>query len=71
MDDGRMTITEVAIRIGVTPKTIIRWEKSGKVNRPKRDWRGWRVYDKIDFRKIKEFKETIIYFEEDGDGKAD
>lgn len=69
MNDGRMTITDVAERIGVTPKTIIRWEKSGKVTRPKRDWRGWRVYDKNDFRKLKEFKETIIYYGEDGDGK--
>ena len=64
MNDGRMTITDVAERIGVTPKTIIRWEKSGKVNRPKRDWRGWRVYGKDDLRKMREFKETIIYLEE-------
>lgn len=69
MNDGRMTITDVAERIGVTPKTIIRWEKSGKVTRPKRDWRGWRVYDKNDFRKLKEFKETIIYYEEGGNEK--
>ena len=69
MNDGRMTITDVAERIGVTPKTIVRWEKSGKVNRPKRDWRGWRVYDKNDFKKIKAFKETIIYIEEDNNGQ--
>ncbi len=68
MNDGRMTITNVADRIGVTPKTIMRWEKAGKVNRPKRDWRGWRVYDKFDLRHLKDFKETIIY-EEDTDGK--
>ena len=68
MNDGRMTITDVAERIGVTPKTIIRWEKSKKVNRSKRDWRGWRVYDKNDLKQLKDFKETIIY-EEDGDGK--
>jgi len=63
------SVTEVAAMIGVTPKTIVRWEKSGKVNRAKRDWRGWRVYDKDDFRRIKDFKETIIYVEEDGNGK--
>jgi len=65
LNDGKMTITDVAGRIGVTSKTIIRWEKSGKVDRPKRDWRGWRVYDKADLRKLKDFKETIIYVEED------
>lgn len=61
MSNGKMTITDVADRIGVTPKTIIRWEKSGKVNKPKRDWRLWRVYDKEDFKKLKAFKETVIY----------
>lgn len=68
MNDGRMTITEVSERIGVTPKTIIRWEKAKKVSRPKRDWRGWRIYDKNDLKILREFKETIIY-EEVGDGK--
>ncbi len=56
-----MTITDVAERIGVTPKTIVRWEKSGKVRRSKRDWRGWRIYDKDDLKKLKEFKETVFY----------
>jgi len=63
--NGRMTITDVAERIGVTPKTIVRWEKSGKIKRSKRDWRGWRVYEKDDFRRLKEFKESIIYIEEE------
>jgi len=65
VNDSRLTITEVAQRIGVTPKTIVRWEKSGKVNRPKRDWRGWRVYDKLDLKRLKQFKETIVYIEEE------
>ena len=66
----KMTITEVAERIGVTPKTIVRWENSGKVDRSRRDWRGWRVYDKKDLRRLKDFKETIIYYEEDGNGNG-
>jgi len=65
--NGRMTITDVADRLGVTTKTIIRWEKAGKVKRAKRDWRGWRVYEKEDLKKLKEFKETIVYYEEDKD----
>lgn len=69
MNNHRMTITDVAERIGVTPKTIVRWEKSKKVTVPKRDWRGWRVYDKNDLKRLKDFKETIIYFEEDGNGQ--
>ncbi len=67
MKNDRMTITDVAARIGVTPKTIARWEKSGKVNPPKRDWRGWRVYDKTDLKGLKTFKESIIYVEMEGD----
>lgn len=63
MGNGRMSITEVAERIKVTPKTIVRWEKAGKVSRSKRDWRGWRVYDKEDLKRLREFKETIIYEE--------
>ena len=66
MDDGRMTITDIAERIGVTSKTIIRWEKAKKVKPAKRDWRGWRVYDKNDLKILKSFKETIFYLEEDG-----
>lgn len=62
--NGRMTITDIADRLGVTTKTIVRWEKSGKVNRAKRDWRGWRFYEKEDLKKIKDFKEAIIYQEE-------
>ena len=69
MNDAKMTITDIAERIGVTPKTIIRWEKSGKVTRAKRDWRGWRVYDKNDFKKLRNFKEAVINYEEDGNGK--
>ncbi len=65
MSNGRMTITDIAERLGVTTKTIIRWEKTGKIGRAKRDWRGWRVYEKEDLKKLKEFKEMIISFEEE------
>jgi len=64
MANGRLTITDIAARLGVTTKTIIRWEKAGKVSRPKRDWRGWRIYDKSDLKRLKDFKESIFYVEE-------
>ena len=56
----RMTITEVADLIGVSPKTLARWEKFGKVKKPKRDWRGWRVYEESDVTHIREFHETVF-----------
>ena len=71
MAEQRLTITEVAQKIGVTPKTIVRWEKSGKVRKPKRDWRGWRTYDFEDFKKIQLFKETIILEDEKPEQKAE
>jgi len=58
--DKRMTITEVAQLVGISPKTIVRWEKIGKVRRAKRDWRGWRIYDQDDLDSIKLFRETVI-----------
>lgn len=61
--DSRMTITQVADKIGVTPKTIMRWEKSGKVKKSKRDWRGWRFYTSEDLEHLKNFKDMIFYYE--------
>lgn len=58
-NNGRMTITEVAQTLGVTTKTIMRWEKAGKVKRPKRDYRGWRVYTPEEFDSVKKFYETL------------
>lgn len=55
-----MTITEVAEIVGISTKTIVRWEKVGKVKRARRDWRGWRIYDESDLVNIKQFRETII-----------
>ena len=55
-----MTITAVADIVGISPKTIVRWEKVGKVRKAKRDWRGWRVYDENDLDRIKQFRETIV-----------
>lgn len=53
--NGRMTITEAAKLVGVCPKTIVRWELTGKVLKAKRDWRGWRVYEKKDVKELIKF----------------
>lgn len=55
----RMTITEVAKQVGVVPKTILRWEKSGKVKKARKDWRGWRVYTETDLEELKLFHGSI------------
>jgi DNA-binding transcriptional MerR regulator len=55
----RLTITELAQRVGVTPKTIIRWEKAGKIGKPKRDWKGWRFYQEDDISSIQQIINTV------------
>lgn len=59
MLNGRLSITEIAKQLGVSPKTITRWEKSGKVKRAKRDWRGWRVYSSEELEEMKGLIETV------------
>ena len=57
--NGRLTISDVAEKVGVTPKTIVRWEKSGKIRKPKRDWKGWRFYSEDDLADIERFMGTV------------
>ncbi len=59
----RMTISEVADIVGVSTKTITRWEKLGRTPKAKRDWRGWRVYSETDLKGIKNFLETVFIIE--------
>ncbi|HPD13562.1 MAG TPA: MerR family DNA-binding transcriptional regulator [Planctomycetota bacterium] len=57
--NGRVTITEAAERVGVTPKTLLRWEKAGKTPKPKRDWRGWRVYEQEELSQLVAFHDRM------------
>ncbi len=59
LNDGRMTITEAARKVGVSPKTLRRWEDSGKVPRSRKDWRGWRVYFPEDVDQLVAFHEAL------------
>lgn len=58
-NNERMTVTEAAEIVGVAAKTIIRWEKAGKIRRGRRDWRGWRVYTHSDLKELIRFHETL------------
>jgi polysaccharide export outer membrane protein len=61
---NRLSITDVAKNVGVTPRTIMRWEKAGKIKKSKRDWRGWRFYQPEDVEEIRRFLETTYEYEE-------
>jgi protein involved in polysaccharide export with SLBB domain len=41
----------------------MRWEKSGKIKKQKRDWRGWRFYSEEDIGEIKQFVETSYEYD--------
>ena len=58
-----LTITEVAQIVGISAKTIMRWEKMGKIKKPKRNWRSWRVYDENDLIQIRKLHEILIEVE--------
>ncbi|MFH0731652.1 MAG: polysaccharide biosynthesis/export family protein [Candidatus Omnitrophota bacterium] len=61
---NRLSITDAAKYIGVTPRTIMRWEKAGKIKKSKRDWRGWRFYQKDEVEEIRKFYESSYEYEE-------
>jgi DNA-binding transcriptional MerR regulator len=58
-----LTLTEVAEKIGIATKTIVRWEKSGKIRKSKRNWRGWRVYTVEDVKKLEEKVNSVYEYE--------
>lgn len=57
--ETKYTITEVAKKIGVTTKTLIRWEKAGRIEKPKRDFKGWRVYRQEDLNALEELVNAV------------
>lgn len=59
MREGQLSITQLAKELGVTTRTIMRWEKAGKIKPAKRDWRGWRVYSLEEIQTMKSVVETV------------
>ncbi len=53
-----MTRTQVCQLLGVAPKSLYLWERSGQVRAPKRDRRGWRHYSESDVKALREFLGT-------------
>ncbi len=57
-----MSITEAAESVGVSRRTIVRWEAAGKVAKAKRDYKGWRVYDHDDVEKLIAFHDKLVQY---------
>ncbi len=58
--NNMMLITEAAVRVGVSTRTIKRWEAAGKVVKAKRNYIGWRVYDHGDVEELITFHDTVV-----------
>ncbi len=41
----KLKVSDVAKKIGVTARTVERWEKLGLISSATRDVRGWRFFD--------------------------
>ncbi len=48
-----MTITEVAEIVGVSARTIQKWEETGMVTKAKRDKKGRKVYGQNNIAKLR------------------
>ena len=59
MDKERLTITKVAEKVGVTVKTLIRWEKAGRIKKARRDWKGWRSYSEEELSDIEKITNSV------------
>ena len=44
---------EVADKFGISKKTLLGWEKDGKISSPPKDWRGWRMYSDSHLKQVK------------------
>lgn len=53
-DDIKLSRLQVSQMLQITPKTLAQWEKSGRIPKPERDWRGWRVYNTRAIQAIRE-----------------
>jgi len=42
--------------------TIFRWEKEGKIGSPRRDSRGWRIYNQYDIEKMRRLAGELAKF---------
>ena len=59
MLNGRLSVTELAKELGVSTKTVTRWERAGKIQPAKRDWRGWRIYSREELEEMKRLVEAL------------
>ena len=53
------TVNEVAEKVNLSAKTLIRWEKNGKLKPAKRDFKGWRAYTEEDVQNILDIRYAI------------
>lgn len=59
-------LKQAAKKVGVSPRTLLRWEEKEWIKPVPRDYKGWRVYDEALIAEILAFKEKTY---EQGDAE--
>jgi len=49
-----LSTQEVCDQLDISKRTLQNWEKAGVIPRAKRDWRGYRVFNREDVERIRE-----------------
>jgi molybdopterin-binding protein len=44
LKDDKLTPKQAAHALGISKRTLTKWEKEGRIPASERDWRGWRWY---------------------------
>ena len=55
MEKTTYSTKEVTDILGVSPRTLYRWLKAGKIPEPQRDRNQYRIFTKEDVEQIKEY----------------
>lgn len=54
-----MRTKEIADRLGLSPETLRRWERAGRIEKPTRDQKGWRKYSEDDLSRLRALLKTM------------
>ena len=47
-----LSTQQVCSRLDISKRTLQNWEKAGIIPRPRRDWRGYRIFSQEDVERI-------------------
>lgn len=51
---------EVALKVGVSKETLLRWLRAHKIPEPDRDRNGWRIFSEAEVNEILRYKNRVV-----------